>query len=153
MGRVTTIPLHWEYDVDAGSQAEHKLSFSPREKNLRKIRLLGWTARGELQDETTAGTSMALHIMKNYTDFRQAMPGAGAPTTTIDEGHWGAYIGSVQIVNTAGTCKAYGCNVQLPKPVEFDRDDTLGLHMIATNKGSAAKRFEFYAVLYVEVED
>ena len=153
MGRVTTIPLWWQKHIAAGSQAEDKLKFTPRERNLRKIRLLGWTARGELQNDTNTGSSIALHIMKNFTEFRDAQPGAGASTTTISEGHWGGVIGSIQIVNTAGTCKHYNTDVMLPKPVEFDRDDVLGLHLIATNKSGSEMIYEFHAVLYVEVED
>jgi len=154
MGRVTPVVLQWEDDVDAGSQREVKKSFSPRERNLRRFKLWGWHCRMEYADETTAGTSLAVHIMKNFTEAREAVPGFGrAPIGVINESHWGAYIGHSILVNTGHGTIAFNTTCYLPKPVEFERDDFLGIHIVAVNKGSATKRFEFFMVLLLEVED
>jgi len=153
MGRITPVVLQWEDDVDAGSQKEVKKSFSPRERNLRRFKLWGWHCRMEYADETTAGTSLAVHIMKNFTEAREAVPGFGKTLGVMNESHWGAYIGHSGLFNTGGTAIAYNTTCYLPKPVEFERDDFLAVQLIAVNKGSAAKRFEFFMVLLLEVED
>ena len=153
MGRMVPVVLQMEDDVDPG-QKEYKKSFTPRERNLRRFKLWGWTCRFEYEGETTSGTSVCIHLMKNFTEAREAIPGFGrAPIGVINESHWGGYIGHSCLLNTGTGTIAFNTTCMLPKPVEFERDDVLGYHIVCVNKGSSTVRFETLVVLYLEVED
>jgi len=147
---IKTLPFGMEADLAAGSQEEYKAQWNAKQLNLRKFRLLGWILRAEIPDSTT-GSSNECHIMKNYTDYRETMPGAGGPMSSISKGD--GLIASVGLFNQGGTQTPIALVHNLPEPVLFDRDDTLAIHIIFVNKAGSKVRFELYGTFVIEAID
>ena len=147
---IKTLPFGMEADLAAGSQEEYKAQWNAKQLNLRKFRLLGWILRAEIPNSYT-GSSNECHIMKNYTDLRECVPGAGGPMSTVTKGD--GLIASVGLFNQGGTQTPIGLVHNLPEAIEFDRDDTLAIHIIFVNKSGSKVRFELYGSLVIEAID
>jgi len=146
--RFETIFINYEEDVDAGTQKKYEISISPKELNLKSFKVLGWNVqRAEYADETTAGTAVAWHFVKN----RSSDEALAVAATTWQSGK--GYLGGGALVNTGGRAVLYNPNYNFPEAVPFDRDDVLYCSIRFINKGGAAKRFEILLTLYLEVED
>ena len=147
---IKTLPFGMEADLDAGTQKEYKAQWNAKQLNLRRFRLLGWILRAEIPDSTT-GSSNECQIMKNYTDYREAMPGAGGPMSSVSKGD--GLIASVGLFNQGGTQTPIALVHNLPEPITFDRDDTLAIHLIFVNKASESVIFEFNGSFIIEAID
>jgi len=150
---IKTLPFGMEADLAAGSQQEYKAQWNAKQLNLRKFKLLGWIMKAEIPNSYT-GSSNECAIMKNYTDYREAVPGAGGPMPTVTKGDGLiAIVGLFNQGGDSGTQTPVGLVHNLPEPITFDRDDTLAIHIIFVNKSGSKVRFELYGSFIIEAID
>ena len=147
---IKTLPFAMEAHLPGGTQEEYRAQWNAKQLNLRRFKLLGWILRAEIPDGTS-GSSNECHIMKNYTELRDTIPGIGDEMSSVTKGD--GLIASVGLFNQGGTQTPIALVHNLPEPIVFDRDDTLAIHIIFVNKASETVVFELNGSFIIEAID